>query len=449
MKLNELIAKRNADVAKFKALVESAEQNADGKLTDEQQEEYDTLKASIADQDGRIERVRAASSFDAVAPEQTDRVSRVAQNETNEQRKAPAVKSGKYAYSKNQFKVLNHEHAYEQAQMFLAVAGSGKTRDRAISYCETHNLPLHATITTGMGTTALSAAVPELFSSDVWDYFATYGLVGQYAKNHVLTSKKLNVPKRTGGVTVYIPGEETAITNSAQTWTEYELEPIKMTTLVYIPSEAAEDEVVGLVDNCLQDSARAFAEKEDTLALTNAGSGNKGITSILADGDHDASMIPVVLDSAGGLWDDIQLSDLETAAALVPSKYRTQGELAWYCHDVALFKVFNRIGLSGNGNPKVDFATGPEPTFMGYPIRTTPVMYSNLADGTGAGECAILFGNMRASTAYGVRREFTAEPFREYTQDLNGILCTRRVAYVNHELGSDTVPGPMIGIFGA
>jgi len=56
------------------------------------------------------------------------------------------------------------------------------------------------------------------------------------------------------------------------------------------------------------------------------------------------------------------------------------------------------------------------------------------------------FGDLRLASAMGERRQMTIRRSAEryFDSDQLGILSTERIDIVNHDMGSATVPGPLV-----
>ena len=105
-----------------------------------------------------------------------------------------------------------------------------------------------------------------------------------------------------------------------------------------------------------------------------------------------------------------------------------------------------RLAMASGGNTRADVAGGFDLQFLGFPVVLAHPMVSDLT-GTG-GKCLALFGDLSQAATYGDRRTVSIKTASErYIEfDQTATFATVRNAIVVHDLGSNTVAGPMVAL---
>jgi len=319
---------------------------------------------------------------------------------------------------------------------------------KAADWCRQNGVGVRSALAGGVAT-AGGVLVPEEFSTAIIDLREQYGLFRRTCRVMPMSTDTSNVPRRTGGLTAYYTGENTAGTESDASWDNVQLVAKKLMVLTRMSSEIAEDAIIDLADQMAQEIAYAFALKEDTVGFTGTGIGTDGgITGVfvkIIDGTHTRATV----DAASGhdTLPEIDANDLINLMSVIPM-YAKAGS-AWYCSPTAEEVVFNAIKVAGGGNTRDILAGADQPRFLGYPIYTSDVLpdsvttvYNNLP--------MIGFGNLALAATLGDRRGIRVALSNEqyWEEDQIGVKGTMRHDINIHDLGSTTAKSPFAVLLG-
>ncbi len=261
-------------------------------------------------------------------------------------------------------------------------------------------------------------------------------------------------PRRTGGLTASFVGEGVAGTKSAKTWDAVNLSAKKIITLAIASTELIEDAVISVGDDLAGEIVYAFSQKEDDCGFNGDGSstygGIQGITSKLVtiNGVDDGGGLVV---ATGNNYSEFVLSDFNKTVARCPSYARRNAK--WYCSPTFNDAVMQRLALAVGGATASDVLDGGRLRFLGYPV----VLCENLPTTEANSQVACLFGDLRKSSDFGDRRQTaitfattgTVDGIDLFSTDQVGIRGTQRFDINNHDLGSATVAGPIVGLITA
>ncbi len=300
--------------------------------------------------------------------------------------------------------------------------------------------------------TAGGFIVPDEFERSIIDLREQYGNARRNCRIKPMASDHSNEPKKTGGLTAYPVGENTQLTESAQTWGNVELTAKKWGVLLRISSELSEDALINLAEDLASDAALAFATAEDQACIDGDGTsdyhGIVGIRTKMIDGNHAYSYVEAA--AAGDNWSEVDTGDLTNVMAALP-KYARQGA-KWHCSPIAKVAVFDRLTASAGGNTIVTLEQGASlvPKYMGYPIEEWPAMPTDDSAAALDAKIMLFFGNMQQSSKMGVRRGITVKTLGERYADYDqiGIIATERMTIVHHTIGDTAARGPVVGLLG-
>jgi len=320
--------------------------------------------------------------------------------------------------------------------------------DEAMRWCRERGLEIKT-----MSTAVISQGgvlVPDVLSGQIIDLSDTFGAFRKNGDSWPMSSDTLTVPRSTADPDCSFVGENEEIPEGEGTWDGIELIAKKIGTIVKLPSELMESAVINIADRVAFQLARAFAKKEDLCGFTGDGTssfgGMRGFFNLLVDGSHDAGAIDAA--ATHDTFPEIDETDLATVMAALP-EYALEGA-KWYCSGTAFGLVFGKILQGLPGNTVSDVAGAIPRGYAGFPIVTSPVLPAGAATDY-SGEVMIAFGNLMMSSKFGAKREIRIQILTErYAErDQIGIKGTERFHIVNHDLGSNTVAGPMVGLVGA
>jgi HK97 family phage major capsid protein len=319
---------------------------------------------------------------------------------------------------------------------------------RARQWCIDHDIELRVQ-TEGVNS-AGGYVVPNVMERAVIDMREKYGIFRQEARVLPMTSDNVVIPRRAGGVTAYFVGETSEITASDKSWNQVELTAKKLAALTRMSTDLNEDAIISIADDLANEMAYAFSVKEDQCGIDGDGTstygGMYGIRPKMIDGNHDGSYYDGT--SSSDNWSEIDASDLIGTMAKLPQYALANAK--WYCSQTAKAGVFDRLALALGGNNALNIAAGASPAYAGYPIVVMQAMPTDDASAALNNKIMILFGDLRMSSTFGDRRGITVkvsdQRYIEYDQI--GIQATERFCIVNHDIGSDTAAGPLVGFMG-
>lgn len=294
------------------------------------------------------------------------------------------------------------------------------------------------------------ALVPVQFLPDIIRLIEQYGVFRRNAKYWPMTSDTMVVPRRTGGLTVYYPGEGGSITESQVAYDNVELRATKFATLTKTSTELVEDSAIDIGNELALEIAHAFAKAEDTDGFLGDGTSTYG-GLIGLKGRYDglgtqANSLGVQTLTASG-WSSHVLTDFEAMVGKVPV-YADDESVKWYCHKTFFWTVMEKLALAAGGVTSIEIANGRRvPIFLGYPVEFVQVMPK--ATGT---NYSCYLGNLAYAAAFGDRRQI-AVAFSEhyaFSTDEVAFRATQRVDINVHDVGNNTstaanqVVGPLI-----
>jgi len=315
--------------------------------------------------------------------------------------------------------------------------------------------------------TAGGATVPQDFDPMMIDLKEQYGLARQLLGTTPMANDTLTMPRRTGGNTVYAPGEATAITESNPTVDSVNLTAVKMACYTECSSELLNDSAINFADFIAREMAYAFSVKEDDCWLTGDATSTDfnvlGITQkFIGAGGGSGTGLSATRANIAGLYvaSDNNLSlmtigDLTNTMALAPNYIDSAPGVGWICHKRFYYNVMRRLILAQGGSTAMELVNGvPRYIFEGYPVYTTPHMTRVDASTDlicalfGAPNLACSFGEVRGGTTIATSTDF------KFTSDIVSFRAIQRVAINTHDIGnasateSARVPGPIVGLLG-
>jgi HK97 family phage major capsid protein len=327
------------------------------------------------------------------------------------------------------------EQAYVAGQFFAASIGNTHSQD----WLSSHRPDIFNAMSEGTNS-AGGYAVPDPVEAVMITIAEENGVLRRYARPTTMSSDTHSVPLRTAGLTVYYPGENTAITASDLTIDRALLTAKKYATITEVSSELNEDSLVSMADEIALNVGLAFALAEDTNGFNGDGTSTyasvTGLNSALdANSTQDAA-------SGNVSWATLDLADFEATAALLP---RFSGASpAWFIHSAGYFNAMVRLMNASGGTPGSEVASGYNAMFLGYPVVWTQVMPSAPSTST----IAAYFGDLSQSVYMGTRRGISVASDmggKYFEKDQVAIKGTERVAItVNNQDGS--AAGPVVAL---
>lgn len=336
---------------------------------------------------------------------------------------------------------VTEKDALQAGMWFLAING----HQRAANWCVDNDLSFETRASTESVNSLGGFLVPDELMRKIIVLRELRGAFRAAARVLPMTSDLATVPRRTGGLLVYFPGEGGSISESAIALDNISLAAKKMATLTRMSSELEEDAVIDIGNVFLSEIAYAFAAKEDDCGFNGDGTstyaGMRGITQILLDGAHNASKVTAA--SGHNTFALIDMVDLGNLMGTLPG-YAIAGA-RWFVSHMCFGLALCRLAGAAGG-----LVTRPDGSilFSGFPVQHTevlPQVTSSLS-----GSVMLAFGDLSLAATLGERRGVTIERSADRYLDQDQILWrgTERVDIVVHDLGDNTTAGPIVGLVG-
>jgi HK97 family phage major capsid protein len=263
-------------------------------------------------------------------------------------------------------------------------------------------------------------------------------------------------PRRTGGFTVYFPGEGGSITASDMTFDAVGLTARKMAALTAISSELFEDAAVEIGGLVAEEMAHAIAEKEDQMGFNGDGTSTYGgvvgvipkLTGLDATVANVAGLVQASTNSKTA-WTNVSAGDLNKMLGRLPD-FADNDNARIFCHRRFWSEVLVGVSASAGGVSRAEIEARPVKSFHGYPVEFVNVMPRV----TAASSVVCLFGDLGQAAKLGERRRLTVDTDRSvhFTSDRIAIRAIQRIAITVHDVGNadateaNRTAGPIVGL---
>jgi HK97 family phage major capsid protein len=426
----KLLEKRAAlidDMEKIADLASSEDRDltvAEKASFDQRDEESKSLDAQI-EIEKRLETKRAATAKPVVAT-------------------TPAQAKGRHG-SLKAFKGANAEEDAYSSGMFLKATlfGDGK----AAEWC--HERGLVNKYQNGGTNPSGGYVVPLQMETAIIDLRETYGTFRANCRTVPMSSDRMSIPRRTGGVTAYFVDESVAITESEKTWGQVQLVAKKLAALTRVSSELAEDAVINIADDLAQEMAWAFAKKEDECGWIGDGTSTYGgVVGFKSKFVAGLGSFVGAVDAASNndTFAEITTADLLKVMGTLPNYARANAK--WYCSQFAFANMFHRLGTAAGGVTMMEIGGEFRKSFLGYEVvidQSLPAVATDLSDVP-----MVYFGDIGLAAKMGSRRGISVrtlnERYAEYDQI--GVMATERFDIVVHDIGDATAAGAVVALMG-
>ena len=432
------MSKKHEIKAKLAKLSDEIEKMA-GKSEQEgfTQEVYDAMKVEFADitkQLGRVEEAETIARNLATPVPGQDRLTPT----------APPSAHKLYGTLKN-FRdreidgrmVRAVDQAYAAGQWFKATIFSNED---AQAWCKARGIVVSKAQGEGVDS-AGGYLVPEELMANIIVLREQYGVFRQECQVVPMGSDTLNWPRRTGGLTASFTGENQSVAESQALWDNINLTAKKLGALTRMSNEIAEDAVVSVADWLVGEIAYAFASKEDDCGFNGDGSstygGMRGVTVQSIDGNHTKSYYT----STSATLTSMTIKDITGTMGVIP-QYAIGGA-KWYMSQQMFYTLVAGLMAGAGGNRLDILSQGIEKRLLGFPVvisQKLPVVTP------GAGKVMFAFGDLSKAAALGERRGVTIKrsDHRYFENDQIGLLGTERFDINVHDMGDNTVAGPLV-----
>ena len=285
--------------------------------------------------------------------------------------------------------------------------------------------------------------IPETFASTVIRLTDEYSAIPQQANVVPMSSDTLYIPRRTGGNTAYFVADNSETTASDMATDNVMLSAKDCRVASRVPNSLIEDSVVDLAGLVAQEFALALSQKIDDSGFAGNGTSTYGGIRGIQWKFENESLTAGTNDSGESAVSSLTIDDFAETIGKLPSYARAGA--GWYVTPQVYSTCMLPLMLSAGGVSAAELASGAsEQRFMGYPVyfnnsmRTAPT----------AGQVICLFGQMRLSTHYGLRRDITvrASTDRYIEFDQSYFQATCRFDVVTSDVGDASTAGPVVAL---
>jgi len=300
----------------------------------------------------------------------------------------------------------------------------------------------------GGGALVMTENIPTLIALQ-----EKYGVYRRNTQVYPMASDYAIAPKLSSSLTVYCPGEGTAITASDLAVNNVGLTAKMWATLTAISIQLDEDSAVAIGEVVGRQIAWAFAKKEDQVGFLGDGTGTyfgcTGITGALRGVDATIGNIKSLVVGAGNAYSELTLANFENVCGILP-EYADDGEAKWFVSRLFYFTVMIKLALAAGGATATEIIQGrgaKEKTYLSYPVEFTQAMPKTEANS----QICSLLGNLRMGSYLGDRRQVRIDRGDEvyFANAQIGIRGIQRVAVSVHGVGDTTDAGPICGLITA
>jgi HK97 family phage major capsid protein len=287
------------------------------------------------------------------------------------------------------------------------------------------------------------ALVPIEIEKRIIDLVEEYGTARRKCEIVPMASDTKIWPRVTGGLTVYFPGENTAITESEPALDNITLVARKAATLTRVSSELGEDSMGPMGDLITRKIALAFATKEDQCCFLGDGSSTyAGISGLITECTAATATIVTAL-TANTAFSTLDMVDFESMIGKLPEYPGIRPE--WYISKAGWAASMMRLADAAGGNTAAEIEGRRRLVFAGFPVNLVQCMNSTLTAQTSTkGLC--YFGDLDMAASFGDRRGMTVavSDQRYFEYDQLGIRGTERYDINVHDVGDTSNAGAVV-----
>jgi HK97 family phage major capsid protein len=454
MDINKLKEKK----ANLLSLMDGIVNGAEDVLSEQEQTEFDELKAQF---DATTKSIEKAEQLEKARQDADNQAKRPAPARERivplEQVEAPAPTSAiklpaeaRRSYSLKAFKT--NEEAYSFGQFIRSANGDWE----AARWCADHGINVSKFATAHNSTTDAQGGylVPVQYGDTIARLLYSYGVARRECNVIQMGSDTYNRPKRVSGLTAYPVTESAAGTESNKTWGQIQLVAKDWVVLSRMTRQLSADALISVADDLMNEIAYQFAYAEDNCLFNGMG------TTHYADINGLAERLFSEYGATEGKGQVVtastSIADLRKVISKLPSYARKGAK--WYVSPAIFDSVFltKAEALSGNTMPIiVDGA--PRQFYMGYEVVLVDVMPSDFTDLTNpSDEQAYIayFANLKQAVDFGDRQQ-TMIDFSDsaviggesvFERGQIAVRGIERFAMNVHSYGQNSEPTPIVGL---
>ena len=441
----------------------------DDALTAEEQTAFDELKAKAASLKTQIanceslmqEKAEAERMADAPAPalaRQVDADAGVIDDpviNTNQVKSiiVPA-RANRWGAKLKAFKGPNAAADAYTSGMWLCAVFGNKNAER---WCNEHGVALIESVHQENVNTTGGYLVPDVLYHGIIELVKEYGVFRREAGIYPMTSDRLSIPRRTGGLTAYFIGEGDALTESTGSWDDVNLLAKDCGVLTRVSNNLASDAIIPIMDRLTVEIARALALKEDLCGFLGTGlSTHGGIVGVITQLISVAWTAPSVNTGAGLVewgtgtgFENITLANLCSLMSLLPTYARAGAK--WHYSPTFFDAVVTRLVTAAGGNLAQTIIDGvPMTKVLGYPVVLNETMNSVGTDQM----VSCLFGDLTLATSFGDRAQIEIATSDSaniggqsmFERNQKGLRAIERFDITANDVGTSSAPGPIVGL---
>lgn len=318
----------------------------------------------------------------------------------------------------------------------------------AARFCRDHKLAMTKAENEGLNDYG-AAVVPDELAEQILARRELYGVARRHATIWPLRfGGAAQVPRRTAGVAAAWTSEGAAIADSNSVYDSAALTPRKLTALVKASTEIEEDALAAWGEFLVGEFSWAFAQAEDNAAFNGDGTstygGIAGISTALLSGQRNAGKITAA--SGHNSYGTLDATDVGALLGAVPKRAHANARL--FVSMAAYGNTLVRLAAAGGGLVAAVGADGElRANFCGFPVELVPSLPASTS--SLSGQLLMVAGDMTQAVALGERRQITVRRLAERFVDIDQVafLATERVDINPHDLGDNTNPGALVGLF--
>lgn len=289
--------------------------------------------------------------------------------------------------------------------------------------------------------------VPE-FSSRLVRLVEDFGVFERNAFIMPMASDSLTFLRRTGGMTVFLVGENAAGTESDPGYGNVTLNAKEWGTLTYVPRTLDEDSLPLLGELIATEIAQAISEKTDDIGFNGDGSatyfGNVGVRQRLetVNGVDDGGGLVL---GDGNAYSELTLANHDKVMGALPTYAVNNAK--WYVSRTYFFNVMVRLMHAAGGVTAGEIQGRRTLMYGGDPVEIAQKMPRV----EGNSQVCALYGDLRQAATVGRRRGMMVESSRDYKFAERQItfLGTQRKAINVNDVGTAADAGPIVGLITA